>query len=280
MGEISEHITDSFLNAFASDDVTHALSWFFTPEPLFMAGGTDRFSQFGAGHLLMVATCLVVALLLARRYQHLPWGLENGSPRRRQLLWMACIALGLLAIRDAFMATRGLMEPVFWPLHICNFCEYLMLAYALYPHGKVGLRLGDLLFCWAFPGSIGALLFPGWRYCPLLSFASLGGFAEHTLLLAFALCMLSGNGYRPNWRRFWLPAIIAAAGGIAFRIINPMWNTNFFFVTNPESSGPPFVWAESIFGDPGYLVFYLMAAIAIWLAAYEIWNLFDRHRST
>lgn len=280
MRTVSEHIADSLFNASANSDVSHALGWFFTPEPVFLAEGTNRIGLFGMGHMLMVAACLAVALLLARRYQHLPAGLKSGSPRRRQLLWMACVALGLLVFRDSIIAARGLMTPIFWPLHICNLCEYAMLAYTLHPRGKLSLRLGDLLFCWAFPASVGALLFPGWDYCPLLSCASLGGFAEHTLLLAFVLCMLSGNVYQPDWHRFWFPALVAAAGGLFFRMINPVWDTNFFFVTNPASSGAPFVWAESVFGDPGYLVFYLLAAIAIWLAAYGIWARFRRASQT
>ena len=244
---------------------------FFTPEPLFLSAGVERIQQFGIGHLAMVATCIALACALVLRYRKLPGGLERHSPRRRQLLLMAAISLGLLASRDITMVLRGLMMPVFWPLHICNFCEYFMFAYALHPHGELGRRLGDLLFCWALTGSLAAMLFPGWRYCPLLSYASIGGFAEHALLLAFSLCIVCGNDYQPNWRRFWFPALAATAGGLAFRMLNPLWGTNFFFVTNPESSGAPFVWAERTFEDPGYLAVYLLAAIAIWMASYGIW---------
>ena len=270
-------ITNAYTLAVASGDAVTALGRFFTPEPVYLAQGYARFPLFSVGHLLMVAACFAFAMILLRHYQHLPSGMEAGSRRRRQLLAMAGTAVALLAIRDIVMTALGLMQPVFWPLHICNFCEYLALAYALHPHGKLGLCLGDLLFCWAFPGSIGALLFPGWTYCPLLSFASLGGFAEHALLLAFVLCMLSGGGYQPNWRRFWIPTVAALIGGCAFRLLNPLFGTNFFFVTDPAASGPPFVWAARTFGDPAYLAFYLLAAIGIWLVAYGIWQALNRN---
>ena len=106
------------------------LDAFFVPEPILLERG-HGFTLFGPEHRVALVICLSCAGLLMRRYTRLPQGLAWGRPRRRMLLALAVIPLALLASRDVTAAALGLLSPIFWPLHICNFCEYLALAFVL-----------------------------------------------------------------------------------------------------------------------------------------------------
>ena len=261
----------------ALGDVGDALAEFFTPEPILLERG-DGFSTFGPQHLAVIAACLVVFLVLVRRYRRLPAGLALGSPRRRMLLTTSIVPLVLLASRDVVLAATGLLSPIFWPLHICNFCEYMALLYALTCDSRVGEPMGEVLFAWGATGGLSALLFPGWSYCPILSYASLGGFAEHTLLLVSAWAPVVGGDFEPDVRRSWLPAVVALAAGALFRITNPIFDTNFFFVTQPLS-GTPFELFADLFGNPGFLVPYALCAYGVWLLWYALARRIRRGRS-
>ena len=254
-----------------------ALPWFFAPEAQFMIDRSGGFVTLGPAHLAVIAACALLVVLLVHRYMHLPQGLERGSRRRRQLLVMACIPPVLLASRAVTLLHAGLFWPLFWPLHICNLCEYLCLVFALYPHGRFGRGLGNLLFCWGIVGGVGAILLPGWSwYCPLFCWASLCGFAGHALMLAFTFCIVAGKDVRLDVRWIWLPIVAGVVGAALFRVVNPLLGTNFFFVTDPASAGAPFAWGLATFGDPGFLGAYLVIVTAIWLALYAAARLFKR----
>lgn len=245
-------------------DVQTALAAFFTPEPVFMdegglAAGGPGFALFGTGHLLMLALCCLLIAVLVVRFMRLPEGVAWGSPRRRFLVSCACVPVALLASRDIALVACGLFIPVFWPLHICNFCEYLAVAFAL----SASERVGDVFYPWACVGGTGALLFPSWTYCPLASYASIGGFIEHALLVTMVICMVCGREYRPSYRRLWLPFVVAVAAGAFFLAFNPVFGTNFFFVTKPLPN-TPFEWAAAVVGDPGYLLPYAALALGAW----------------
>lgn len=247
-----------------------ALAWFFTPEPVLLSQG-NGFSLFSGAHLVVLAVCLIVSALLVVRYRGLPKGVEWGSRRRHQLLAMAIVPLAFLLSRNIQLIALGLYANIFWPLHICNFSEYLSLAYALHPQGRGGRHLGNLLFCWGLSGGIGALLFPGWSYCPILSYVSVSGFVEHTLLMTIVLCVLAGHDLAPDIKGFWLPGVCAIGGGLFFRWFNSIFDTNFFFVTRPGDAGAPFAFVAGIFGNPGYLVPYFLIVVGVWFLMYGIW---------
>lgn len=247
----------------------NAVAWFFAPESRFMLERSGGFETLGPAHLLVVACCAVAVVLLVRRYRRLPAGLVGASPRRRQLVAMAVIPPVLLLSRALTLIAAGQFWAIFWPLHICNICEYLCVVLAIHPHGRFGQGLGNLLFCWGIVGGVGAIVLPGWSwYCPLFCWASLCGFAGHALMLASVLCVVVGRDVRPSVRWIWLPIAAGVAGGALFSLVNPVWGTNFFFVTDPAAAGAPFAWGLATFGDPGFLAAYLAIVTAIWLCLY------------
>ena len=243
---------------------------FFTPEPVLYHGHATGFALFGAGHVASLALSAALVATLVARYLRLPQAACGPSPaRRHQLLAMSGTAVAVLVAKDLWYVALGMFEPLFWPLHMCNLCEFVALGYAIRPRSRVGERLADLLFCWGLTGCPSALLFPGWAwYCPAWSLASLCGFVEHALVFACALCVLVGGEYVPHPHGVWFVIAATVACGAAARAINPRLGTNFFFVSNPVAAGWPFSWLVAAFGDPGFLVAYLAFAVVLWGAVY------------
>lgn len=244
--------------------VASALAAFFTPEPVLLqqhSAGAAGFAPFGPDHLTVLALVALMDVLVVRHYLGLPAGLGRGEPRHRALLAMTATPVALLASRDVVLAATGLLSPIFWPLHICNWCEYLGILWTL----TLSDDVADVYFPWACVGGIGALLFPGWTYCPMWTYASLGGFVEHGLMVASCVCMVAGGDYLPDVRRIWKPALVGVAAGLLFRATNPLWDTNFFFVTTPLA-GTPFQLAADVCGNPGFLVVYLAGCLLLWWA--------------
>ena len=238
--------------------------------------GSEGFAWFGPGHLVSLVLSFALVAILVMRYLRLPSDAQlRPSPlRQAQLLAMAGGSVAVIGAKCASYVALGLFEPLFWPLHVCNLCEFAALGYALAPRSAVGCRLADLLFCWGITGCAGALVLPGWSYyCPAASLASVCGFVEHALVLACALCIVVGGDYQPEPRRGWFVLLATVACGGLFRVANPIWGTNFFFVTNPAAVGGPFLWMLASFGDPGFLVPYLALAVASWCGLYACWRL-------
>ena len=251
---------------------------FLTPEPVLYHARAHGFATFGPGHLasLAFATAMVACSLWA--YLRLPRNAEEHgafSPQRLAMIRMfAGGAVAIILGKCVWYLALGMFEPLFWPLHMCNLCEFVALGYAIRPRSRVGERLADLLFCWGLTGCPSALLFPGWAwYCPAWSLASLCGFVEHALVLACALCVAVGGEYVPRPGRTWFVATATLVCGCVARVVNPLLGTNFFFVTNPIGAGWPFTWMAATFGDPGFLVAYFALAMLFWCAVYGLYLL-------
>ena len=246
------------------------LEFFFTPEPVFYNTGARGFALFGAEHLVSLAVCVALIAALAVRYRS-----ASEAERATQLRVMAGAAVALLVVKDVAYIALGLFSPAFWPLHICNFCEYLALAAALTAGTRAGKVIRGVLLCWAALGCTGALLFPGWSYyTPAATWASLSGFLEHALVVAYVVCAIVAREEGPRFVDVGAAALAAVVCGGVARALNPLVGTNFFFVTRPASTGGPFIWLEQTFPDPWYLPVYLGIACAFWLALSLVWKRF------
>lgn len=256
---------------------------FLTPEPALYHARAQGFAHFGLGHLVCLALALMFVVYATASYRHLPHeGADSPrGARLRMLRLLAGASVALITSKCLSYLALGLFEPLFWPLHVCNLCEFVALGYALAPRSPAGRRLGDLLFCWGLTGCLAALLLPGWSwYCPVWSFASISGFAEHALVLACACCVLVGGDYVPRPRRLWFVLLVTVVCGAVFRLLNPLLGTNFFFVTNPAAVGGPGPWLLATFGDPGFLVAYLLLTTGMWVVLYTLYRAFVRSEAT
>ena len=258
------------------------LAGFLVPEPVLYHAGAHGFALFGAGHVISLALSLAAVVLAVWGYLRLPAGAEDGpsGPRRTMLVALSGASVAIVVAKCGAYVALGLFEPLFWPLHICNLSEFAALGYALSPRSHVGYRLGDLVFYWGTIGCAGALLLPGWHgYCPAQSLASMCGFAEHALVLACSLCMAAGGDYVPELRGVCFSLLVGAVLGAAFRVVNPLMGTNFFFVTNPWAVGGPFAWMANVFGNPGFLLAYIVSSAALWLIAFQGGRWWQRHHA-
>lgn len=231
---------------------------FFTPAPLMLAG--PGFSLFGPEHIawLIYAAALVIVLIVI--YRRLPEGIELGSRRRTAMLVVAGVPLVLLVSQDVLMARAGVFSAAWWPLHSCNVCEYLALVYAIRPNRFCG----EVLFTLGTVGAIAALLFPGWTYCPPLTWPVVCGFTEHALIMAFILMIVVGGDFRPHLRDIWMTILFTAAYAFFAYWFNTAFGTNFMFVNTPSEGSPLVLW-EQMFGYPGYLVPYAALVLVIWV---------------
>ncbi len=239
-----------------------------------MVGGPG-FALFGPAHLAWLCVCATLVVVLVRYYRSLPAGITWGSARRRMMLAVAIAPLVLLASDDAIMIAGDAFPAPWWPLHVCNMCEYLCLLFALKPDGAIGRFAGEILFTLGIVGCVSALLFCNWTYCPPLTWPSICGFLEHALVLSFVFMLLFGGDLNPQMRDLWLTVAFVCCYAAVMHPLNAAVGTNFGFVNQP-ADGSPLVWMAETFGNPGYLVPYALVILVVCLAIHVIW--LRRHR--
>lgn len=235
----------------------------------------DGLALLGPVHLLWLLFCGLLIWGLVSLYRRLPAPSQwKGSARRRLLVGVAVVPLVLLASQQVSLIASGTYNATWLPLHACNVSEFLALAFAL----TLNVWCGELLFTLGVVGAVFALLFPGWAWCPALSWVAICGFLEHALTLALVLMALVGGELRPDVKRW--PRVVAiglAMAGVAW-LVDKATGACFFYV-NGGTSGNPLAVLVDIFGDPGYLVVYLAGIAAIWRGEYGLLSAARRHES-
>ena len=231
----------------------------FTPATLLAEG--QGWPLFGAVHVAwLAASCALIAFCVLH-YRALP----RGKARRRMSYAVTAVPLALLASQDIGFIATGTFAPSWWPLHSCNACEYLGFIYAACPAAWIG----ETLFCLSTTGAVCALLFPGWAWCPPLSWPVICGFAEHSLMLALVLMKLATGELRPSIGRLW-QAVAFTTGYLVFCLaVNSRFGTNFMFVNTP-AEGSPLVLFADVLGWPGYLVPYAAGILGIWILMHKV----------
>lgn len=237
---------------------------FFTPLSVWTERGEILMTPYGAGHLVWLAVCLCLGIMLVRKHRTL--GKKQASQRRFELA-IAGAPLFLLGTHILSMVAFRAFSPGCLPLHVCNLCEVLALVYALLHNDSVG----SALYGMGIVGSLAALLFPGWSNAPTWSLPSVCGFVEHTLVLAFIVMKTLDGSIRPMHRDIWKPL---AATGLYLAIIYPLnhlLGTNFAFV-NWAPYGTPLIGWEETFGNPGYIAIYALVFVALEAVLFLPWR--------
>lgn len=239
-------------------DILGALEALMTPATLLPHD--EGWPLFGAVHLIWLLACVALIAFCVVHYRHL----SPGAPRKRMTWVVVTVPLLLLASQDVGFIVTGTFTPSWWPLHSCNACEYLGFIYTACPAAWIG----ETLFCLSATGAACALLFPGWAWCPPLSWPVICGFAEHSLMLALVLMKLATHEMEPKRSRLW-QAVAFTAGYMAFCLaVNSRFGTNFMFVSTP-AEGSPLELLDGVLGWPGYLVPYAAGILGIWILMYK-----------
>jgi hypothetical integral membrane protein (TIGR02206 family) len=229
-----------------------------TPTPLLPRG--QGFDYFGPVHLAWIAYCVVLIACCTHLY------LRASEKGRRRATWgLAIVPLVLLVSQDALMIASGTFTPAWWPLHSCNACEYLGLIYAAIPAAWIG----EMLFCLSTTGAVCAILFPGWAWCPPLSWPVFCGFTEHSLMLALVVAKVLSGELKPDLRRMWQAVAFSGAYALFCMFVNSRLGTNFMFLNAP-ADGSPLIAFEQWLGYPGYLAPFLLGILALWRGMYAL----------
>ena len=222
------------------------------------AGMADGFELFCAGHMLWLAAGGAFAAVLIFAYMR--------CSRRGRRVILATLAVLLLAdecAKHALLLYIGMERVDYLPLHLCSVGMFVCMIYALRP----SKLCGELLYSVCLPGTVAALLFPGWSSLPIGSFLSVHSFSYHILLAVFPLLILAGGEHRPSPKRLPQCTAILASLAVPIWFVNQRYDTNFFFL-NYAGEGNPLSWFSSKLGRPWYIVGFLIIAAALWTVMY------------
>ena len=245
-------------------DIMSSITGFLTPLSVWTERGEILMPPFSSGHLVWLAVCLCMGSVLV--WMHRRLNRERTAQLRLELA-VACAPLFLLDVHMSSMFAFRAFSPSCLPLHICNLCELLALAYAL----TCNEGTGSVLYGMGIVGSLAALLFPGWSNAPAWSLPSVCGFMEHALVLTFITMKVLDGSICPKRRDIWKTL---AATGLYLAVIYPLnhlLGTNFAFV-NWAPYGTPLLGWEEAFGNPGYIVVYALVFVALEAALFLPWS--------
>jgi hypothetical integral membrane protein (TIGR02206 family) len=206
------------------------LADFLSVDVIWWERGDSGFKLFGPEHLIALAICAVVMVLLVGAYCSMPAGCEKGSPRRRTMLAVSTVALCSLASTNVLFAVEGVYSPAKLPLYSCNLCEFLIFADAIHPC----IWLDEITFAMGIFGGVCAILCCGWTGCPIWSVTSVTGFLEHTCIVSFPLMRVAGGDFVPRTKDVWMPMALTALNIALLIPYNIAFGTNFMFVPAPQ----------------------------------------------
>lgn len=217
----------------------------------------NGFSLFSAVHLCWLAAAAVLFIAAGRWYRN-----ASESSRRRLRILVGILLLVDEFLKDASTLATGRFEWAFLPFHLCSINIFVIWAHILRPSDAKS----EFLYAICLPGAFAALLFPSWSKLPAFNLMCIHSFSVHILLMLYPILLLCG-GYRPHFSRL-KPALFPSLAAVcAVYALNKILGTNFMFLNN-GGSGNPLAWAESILGNPGYLLALPVLIGLVWLILY------------
>jgi len=200
--------------------------------PMLAAGAWDSFVPYSGLHLVTVCCCvaLIAGLLAAGR--------ACGRARQMQLRWLLGI-FGLVywLTYNVWWNRHGIDVVSGLPLQICD-CNGVIAPFALLTQNR---WLRATLYFWAFALTTQAFIQPALQAGP--STPLFWWFwAQHTIILGYAVFDLAVLGFRPDWRDC---GRACAAGAAYLAIVVPVdlaLNADYGYLgALPARQIPPFV---------------------------------------
>ncbi|MCR5576300.1 MAG: YwaF family protein [Oscillospiraceae bacterium] len=224
---------------------------------------------FGAGHLMYLAFFLALTLCCAHVYKKLDSGRRKRADRilSAAVFFFALCAYGITALLGHF--SRYAL-----PLHVCSLMFFLAPVHARTAGARPGSFaeklhgfLGAALFHPGLLGALSALLFPDWLDCPFWHYLSISAFLAHGLLLVYGASLLVGIAEAKDQRGLFLrdlksSALFLSVGALVMFFFDRATGTNYWFMAGP-SSGSPFTGIYARSGYGGYLLAYILTALAV-----------------
>lgn len=202
-----------------------------------------------AGGVIIASSCALYARMRT-----------SGRQWLRRLAAFTPLAIELL--RSALFVAAGEYGVGRLPLHLCSMSVYLAAYHAVFG----GELAGQLLYAFAMPGALCALVFPDWGGYPARSFLSASSFLLHIFLAAYPVMLAVGGDLRPDIRR--APAMLGLLAAVAVPVFcfDRVMCTNYMFLNFP-APGSPLEWFAPL-GRPGYILGYLPLLAVVWGVIY------------
>lgn len=220
------------------------------------------FAIFGTWHVLwLVVLVLLSALVL--------WVYRRVSENKKRV-WEHGIGFSMLlwiALRSVYIAVIGERFLYELPLHLCSlmgiFCAL---------HCVLGWEwMGQVLYALGLPGAVLALLFPDWGRYPAIHFITIEGFFFHAEIIWYVVSQLYSRRIVPQRNKLWQVVVFLAVYMVPIYFFDRAYMVNYMFLSRP-SAGSPMELLLRWFGDPGYLVAYvilILLCICLMCALYQ-----------
>lgn len=211
------------------------------------------FARFGAGHIIWLGALIAFCALTAFIYR-------RASPTARR--WLRLAVSGAAVIievwRGALFFFAGEYTLGRLPLHLCTMAVYLSFFHAL----RGGGFIAQLLYAFAMPGALAALICPDWSVYPMRSFLAASSFMLHILLVSYPLMLVFARELTPDIRQGakMLGALLSVAVPVFF--FDRLTDTNYMFLNYPAPASP-LEWFAFL-GRPWYILGYIPLLFTVW----------------
>lgn len=217
-------------------------------------------------HLTWLISLFIIGYLVVIYYKHLD---SDAKILFRKI--MATIMITLEISKDIILAFTGNFSVEYLPFHLCGIGLILAFIHAYNPKQL----WAEIIYALCLPGALAALLFPNWTAYPLMNFMHIHSFLIHAMIVLYPILLLVGKEYHPDY--YYYPKVLkfTIIIGIPLFVFNKVFSTNFLFVNWP-SEGSPLVIFAKWFGNPGYLIPYVILLFTVLALMYSPFYLKER----
>lgn len=218
----------------------------------------ESWQLYGPTHLGALALMAVCGAFICYRYCR-----GTAAVRGHWRKGLAWAMIGLELFKDLELIVTGYFNVSYLPLHMCGISLFICLADAYCPT-DAGRQL---LYALGMPGAMAALLFADWTIYPPGNFRFWQSFLTHMFIVVYVLMQMKAGELRPNPKTVWKCAVFLFIVVPPIYALNKYWNVNFMFLNTPSPGSPlePFaVW----FGNPGYLIPFILLLFIVWVLMY------------
>ncbi|WP_332645351.1 YwaF family protein [Lysinibacillus sp. 54212] len=219
--------------------------------------GFELFQSIHIGWLILV---LGILLLLTPRYKK--------ASNELKFKYKMTIFLSLLlleSIKQIEALITGSYTIYTLPLHLCGLGMFVI-GLQIY---KPSPFIQEVLFSITLPGTLSALIFPGWAIEPVFSYLHFHGFLFHALLLYYCIFLLASSEIKPRWWNIRYGIYFLLMVVPPTYVLNKLANTNFMFINWPAPDSPLEL-LETWLGNPGYILGLVLLVLVLWNIQYSL----------
>lgn len=232
-------------------------------------GGKIPLPLFGPIHLTWLILATLIFIAASTYYKKLD------TPKRLKMVqYIAYSILFLQLSRNLILMIRGYHRVSDIPLHLCGASVFISFIQSRRPSNI----LNDAMFMLVMPGALAALLFPDWNIPIHFNFYYLHSWIIHILLVLIVVIQLAGQDIKPDIKNMKYVASALALYALPVYFINKTYGTNFLFINAP-SPGSPLEPLEALFGNPGYIIAFIVLVFMVWFLLYILNTLLSKTKA-